>query len=208
MLQETFYTEGKNQFKDNTFSSREWSAPYIADPDEIKMRIASFKLEGRTINSMRFIGLCYRHRRDLIEECAYAALKQMDADDWLRLSEYENIPPALPFDRSAEIDEPLLIRFGDGDVFEIETPEDPEFRFSMNCIPWDIRAGINHPNLDANIIFSPCLGKKIIAVEVNTAAADKDPIFHEYFDGEHSRRELVSDIVLRLEDGNGLRIYA
>ena len=31
---------------------------------------------------------------------------------------------------------PLLIEFEDGDVFEIDTPQTPEFRIGMNCIPW------------------------------------------------------------------------
>ena len=157
---------------------------------------------------MRFIGLCYDHTREMIEEHAYGVLKQSDVEDWQNQSESENIPPDLPFDRAVEIDEPLLIAFEDGDVFEIETSQDPEFRFSMNCIPWDIGAGINLPNLDANIIFAPCIGKKITAVEVNTCVTDKDPMLLGYFDEEHSQRELVSDIVLRLEDGNGIKIYA
>lgn len=208
MLQETYYSTGKNDFNDDTFSSQEWSAPSMVDPDEIKTLIASFKLEGRKISSMRFIGLCYDHTREIIEEHAYSIQKQLDEEDLQNQPKYENIPPNLPFDRAVEIDEPLLIEFEDGDVFEIETPQDPEFRFSMNCIPWDIGAGINHPNLDANIIFAPCIDKKIIAVEVNTFVTDNDPIFHEYFDEEHSLRELVSDIVIRLEDGNGIKIYA
>lgn len=74
---------------------------------------------------------------------------------------------------------------------------------SMNCIPWWIEAGTNLPNADANILFAPCLGRTIESVEVKTYETDKDPMFNSAFDEEGSKRELVSAIVLRLNNGTG-----
>lgn len=208
MLQTASFSSGKNEFKDYKFSAREWSAPTMVDPDKIRKRLEALKLEGRIIKRMKLIGLSYFHVRDWIESHAYDVLDQLDEEERQKQSNYNNIAPDILYGRNAEIDEPLLIEFEDGDVFEIETPQQSEFRFSMNCIPWWIDAGTNLPNLDANIFFSPCIGRTIKAIEVNTYITDKDPIWNDYFDEEHFQRELVSNIILRLDDGNGISVGA
>ena len=206
MLQETYYTSGKNNFKDNIFSSKEWSAPCMVDPEEIKTTVSSFHLEGRTIKRLKFIGMDYSHSRDLIEDAAYRQLKQYDEDERQRRSEYDNIAPETMYGRYAELDEPFLIWFEDGDMLEIDTPQTPEFRISMNCIPWYIDEGCNIRNVDAEVLFSNCIGKTVQKVEVKTYQTEKDPMFNEYFDEEHTRKELVSAIVLRFYGGTSLHI--
>ncbi len=57
MLMETKYSDGKDEFEDYVFDRNEWSAPTMVSPDEIKERIKSFKLEGREIQDMRFVGV-------------------------------------------------------------------------------------------------------------------------------------------------------
>lgn len=206
MLEKTYYSNGKNKFEDYIFSSQEWSAPAMVAPGEIRKRISSFKLEGRKIRKLRMIGLSYMLTRDWIESHAYDCLEPYEEEERKKRSDYRNIDPATPFGCVAQIDEPFLIGFEDGDVFEIDTPQQPEFRMSMNCIPWEIKAGTNLPNVDANVLFAPCLGRYIVNVEVRTEYTDKDPMFHDFFDGEHSKRELVSNIVLWLDDGSGISI--
>ena len=203
MLSGTFYSKGKDNFKDNTFSAEEWSAPYMVSPKEIRERIDSFVLCGRRIKRMRMIGFSYSHTRDWVEEAVYLQVEHLPDEERRRKSDYPTIDLAMQFNRCAEIDEPLLIEFEDGDVFEIDTPQEPEFRMSMNCIPWQIGAGTNLPNVDADILFSPCVGQAIVAAEVHTYMTDKDPMFCGTFD---EPRELVSHITLRLENGVGLQI--
>ena len=206
MLQTIYFSSGKNDFKDNMFDAEEWSAPTMVEPNVIKTRLASMKLEGRKIKRMKLIGLSYMHTPEWIEESAYNVLDQLEEEERQKRSDYHNIAPEMLFGRKAMVDEPLLIEFEDGNVFEIKTPQQPEFRFSMNCIPWGIDAGTNLPNLDADVMFSPCIGKTVKSVEANTFITDTDPFLNDYIDDGHSRRELVSDIVLRLDDGNGIRI--
>ncbi len=62
------------------------------------------------------------------------------------------------------------------------------------------------PNADANVLFAPCLRKAIMNVEIRCYCTDKDPMFNDFFDEEHNKRELVSSIVLWLDDGNGIKI--
>ena len=206
MLEKTLYSDGKNNFEDNTFSAKVWSAPTMVSPEEIRKRLSSFKLEGRIIGALHTIGLNYNLQPRGIETYAYKYLEQYEDEERQKRSEYHNIDPEMPYGCCSEIDEPFLIRFKDGDVFEIITPQEPEFRMSMNCIPWDIEAGTNMPNADANVIYASCIGKTVINVEVRTFFADKDPMFHDFLDEEHRKRELVSEIILWLDDGNGISI--
>ena len=157
---------------------------------------------------MKMIGLSYNHAQDYIEDFAYGQLKHLDENERQHKSSYANIDPNMRFVRYAEIDEPILIEFEDGDVFEIDTPQEPEFRMSMNRIPWLINAGTNHPNIDANILFSPCIGQKIVSIDIVTYITDKHPMYNTAFNDYPYRRELVSDIILRLENGCGLKISA
>lgn len=206
MSKQTYYSNRRDIFKDNIFSASEWSAPSMVSPAEITSLVKSFKLEGRKIKRLKMIGLAYNLRRDWIEDRAYHYYEGLGKEERRRKSDYSNIDPAVPYCRYAEIDEPLLIEFEDGDVFEIVTPQDPEFRMSMNCIPWGIDAGTNPPNVDANILFAPCLGGNIESVEIEPYETDKDPMYNSAFDEKGTRKELVSSIILHLSNGTALCI--
>ena len=56
-------------------------------------------------------------------------------------------------------------------------------------------------NIDANILFSECIGQIIKKIEVNTFITDEEPLFREKFDEEPFKRKLVSDVALCLENG-------
>lgn len=207
MINETITSSGKNEFKDYTFSSSEWSAPTMVSAEEIKNRLNSFNLIGRRIKDLRMIGLSYFLTRNWIEDAAYNALPdEMPEEERQLKSNYDNISSALKFSRYSQIDEPLLVKFEDDDIFEIDTPQEPEYRFSMNCIPWFIDAGTNAPNVEANVLFKPCIGKKIVEVAVDTYISNTDPMFRCPFDDVGTKREMVSRIVLWLEGDIGLSI--
>lgn len=206
MYKGTIYAEGNNQFQNGEFSAEIWAAPYVASPSFIREILSSFHLVGRRIRRMKMIGLSYNLRNEWLEEYAYNSLAGLPEDMRQTQSEYENLSPEMAFPRFAEIDEPLLIEFEDGDVFEIEAPQKPEFRLGMNCIPWDIGAGIGQPNTEANVVFGPALGKEIVSVEVYTYHTDIRPVCHTTFHDDLRSMELVSCIILWLEGDIGLRI--
>lgn len=215
MLMETIYSEGKDEFEDYVFDGSEWSAPTMVSPDEIKERIKSFKLEGRVIQDMRFVGMCYDLTTDMVEDQTYNWFEQngvSDEEELQRLSNYKTIQPCVEFKQTAMIDEPFLIRFTneesyefEGAVFEICCGQEPEYRMSMNCIPWGIDPGVNLLNVDANVLFSTCLGRTIEEVEVKTIVTGIDPFLKEAFE-DGITREIVTGIILRLDDGSGLLI--
>ncbi len=175
----------------NIFKHSEWSAPMLDTLEQILDCITSFNLVGRKIKRMKFVGLCYNLTQMWIENHAYSQLKELDDEERQRTSEYDNIDGDIKFPRFAEIDEPFLIQFEDGEQLELEGIEDYSYRMSMNCIPWDIKAGVNPQNADANVLFDVCLGAKINSVEVIPA---KD---------EHCRAD---NIILWLENDAGIKI--
>ncbi len=194
-------------FTNYTFSGKEWSAPMLKSAEMIKKELDKMQLVGKQIRRMKMIGLSYYLTRDWIEDVAYSRLSHLPKDERQYQSNYKNIPPDMEFLRYSDIDEPFLIEFEDGDVFEIDTPQDPYYRFSMNRIPWGIGSGANSPNVDANGLFSVCIGKRIKEVEVTTYKTDKDPMSGEPFDDKNTEYEFVSRIVLWLENDVGIRIH-
>lgn len=206
MITETVYSEGKDNFG-RCFSAQEWSAPTITSPKEIRERLDSFNLCGRKIKKIKTIGLCYNLTRDWIEDYAYSYLSDLPEKERQMESEYRNIAGDMSFIRRIEIDEPLLIQFEDDDVFEIDTPQEPEFRFSMNCIPWYIEPGVNRYNADGNIIFSNCIGAAVVSVDVSTRITDRHPMFFGDEFRLPEKVEIPTDITLLLDNGCRLVIH-
>lgn len=205
MLEKTYYTNGKNRFN-GVYDRNEWSAPYMVSYEEIKQRIDGFKLIGRKIKDIRAIGMSYIHRRDDIEDRVYNWFDRLGLaeDECKEKSEYENICADMEMERSLEIDEPLLIKFDNDDVFEIVTEQAPEYRMNMNTIPWWITEEVNYPNVEANIIFSNCIGQSIVEIAVNKKIVEEDDLLS--YHGVKKGIELVFEIILWLSNGDGLCI--
>ena len=97
MISNTIYSKGRDTFKDYTFSAREWSAPTMVSPKEIRERIDSFSLCGRKIKRMRLIGLSYCQTRDWVEEAAYRQVEHLPEEERQRKSNYPTIDPTMQF---------------------------------------------------------------------------------------------------------------
>ena len=186
---------------DDRFNLDYWYKKRYITPEEVWEKLNSLRLEGRKIKRMKFIGLCYNFTEYEIEDAVYSRLKDLPEDERQLKSNYDNIDPETEFDREVSIDEPFLIQFEDGDIFEIETPIETKFCIDMNTIPWGTLAETNLPNIDANVLFSECIGQIIKKIEVNTFITDEEPLLREKFDEEPFKRELVSDVALCLENG-------
>ena len=199
-----------DDFRNNVFSHQEWSAESITNPQVLREKLDSYALPGRRIKSLKLIGLSYNLRREWIEEAAYSSLTHLDDEEYEDerqfLSTYKNIDRSMVLSRWAEADEPLLIAFDDGCVFEIDTPWESEFKVGMNCIPYGIDAGTNNPNLDANVLFSGCVGKMVLGVEINTRTTATEPISGDPYLPLGTKREVITNVILRLEGGTGLKI--
>ena len=170
------YSEGKNIYPEHEFSFWEWSAPILQTPEEVMAKVHELGLVGRTVKDIRTIGMGYNWEKDDIRDAIHIALNNMapvlrtqipNPDDFL--------PDGVDISRWAEIDEPLLIAFEDGDILGISFDEGSCVRMELNTIPWNLPPGTNRKNFHANRLFADILGKKIMAVEV-TATSD-EPCF-------------------------------
>ena len=54
------------------------------------------------------------------------------------------------------------------------------------------------------ILFAPALNQKIVEVEITKEVTDHDQMLHCDFDDQDSKREIVTRIVLWLENGIGI----
>ncbi len=196
-------SDGRDRFVENTFRGSEWSAPILETPDEVESYIRQFHLVGRKIKDIRMVGHSYLHSRDDVEEYVYAHLAESE-DKRASCVEYMSIADDYPFQRSIESDEPLLVKFEDEDVFEIDAPQEPEFCMSMNCIPWGIYAGTNYPNCNAAVIFAPCIGRTVVSVKVDTYEAEKHPMYFTPLG--NGQKRLTERITIWLDNGYGIRI--
>ena len=84
------------------------------------------------------------------------------------------LPEEIYLLRWAEIDEPLLIEFEDGDILAIDYSEGSSVRIDMNTIPRDISFGTNRPTVHADKLFNDIIGKEIVAVDITTSTESPD----------------------------------
>lgn len=164
-------SEGKNQYPNHKFSFWEWSAPVLQKPEEVMEKIRELRLVGRVVRDIRAVGMGYgwswNDPDDLIPRAArYAGKERLYSG--LRLP----LPNRYRFERSVQIDEPILIAFEDGDILGIDFSEGSSVRMDLNTIPWDIQPGTNQKNFHANRLFADLIGKPITAVELSVSTAE------------------------------------
>lgn len=154
-------------------SHREWQVPKLSSPLEIRERLDEMNLTGRTIRNIRFIGYSYFHEDKWLENHVYINLPDdMSEDEKHNLSHVDNIPSDFELFCNAKIDDPCVILFENGETFEIDALMDSEYMFSMNCISWDSDIADRERNVDAGVLFSQAIGKRITEVEA-TVEYDK-----------------------------------
>ncbi len=157
-------SSGNNLFKDNRFDFRTWSAPILQTPEEVSAKLRELDLTGRTVRDIQAVGRNYM----LAYDCFYEVFEAVRRNDDAALA-------SLEFPCMIEIDEPLLIRFEDGDILGIDFSEGSSVRMEMNTLPWDILPDINARNCHADRMFRKIQGTQIADVFMTTSL--KQPIF-------------------------------
>jgi hypothetical protein len=169
--------------------------------EEAKEYIQQFRLEGRTIRDFFLVGFSYMHTEDMLSDTVYEDPSDPVYIERAKAWETEGFSGDDLFLQYIESDEPLLIRFEDGDTFEISFFTENDLQISMNCIPWGIEAGCNYQNCDADVFFSSCKGHTIRSVEVY---GEKTSIYRE---GTAQEVNAPEKTILRLDNGIGIAIY-
>ena len=166
---------GKNNYTNNRFAYWEWSAPVLQTYDEVVAKFRELKLQGRRIKSFYTVGMGYNWTHNAIGNAIYNALadkiaaKQITPD-----GPFPFLPEGAHITRYAEIDEPFLIEFEDGDVLGVDYSEGSSVRLEMNTVPKDIQYGTNHPTFHPNVLFESLIGREIVAIEITTSTECDD----------------------------------
>ena len=112
----------------------------------------------------------YNWNEDHFGEAIYNTTERMIKEN--RISSkgpFPFLPEGVYISRYAEIDEPFLIEFEDGDILGVDYSEGSCVRMELNTIPKDIKFGINRRTFRPNVLFGSLIGKEIVAVEVMTS---------------------------------------
>lgn len=160
-------SDGKNQFPGHFFSFWEWSAPILQTAEEVIQRFHELKLEGRVVKDIHAIGMGYNWTDYGIDEAVYNAMEKMSQPDRAAISNPDAfLPEGVELPCFAEIDEPLLIVFEDGDVLGITFDEGSCVRMALNTLPLTLEYGTNRKTFHANRLFRDMIGKEILGLEV------------------------------------------
>lgn len=163
-------SKGNNKFTNNKYSYWEWSAPILQTYEELLSKFKELKLEGRIIKDIRCVGMAYNWREDDIADCVYNVLDEMTNEQRGSLKNPRAfLPEGIYLLRWAEIAEPMLIEFEDGDILAIDYSEGSSIRIDMNTIPKNISFGTNRPTVHADKLFDDIIGKEIVAVDITTS---------------------------------------
>lgn len=173
-------SDGKNNFKNNEYSYWEWSAPVLQTYGEVISKIKELNLQGRVIKNFYTVGMGYNWTEYDIGEAIYNSLEEMiNLKQISAEGPFPFLPDGVYISRYAEIDEPFLIEFEDGDILCIDYSEGSSVRMEMNTIPKNIDFGTNRKTFHPNILFGSLIGKRVVAVEVTTSTECDD------FTGSH-----------------------
>lgn len=163
-------SNGKNNFKNNEFSFWEWSAPILQTHEEVTSKIKELKLQGRVIKGFYSVGMGYNWNEDDIGDAIYNATKRLIKENRITSrGPFPFLPEGVYISRYAEIDEPFLIEFEDGDILGVDYSEGSCVRMELNTIPKDIEFGTNRRTFHPNVLFGSLIGREIVAVEVTTS---------------------------------------
>ncbi len=195
-------SKGTNEFENNKFSFWAWSADVLQTPKEVMEKVRELKLVGRVVRDIITIDMAYNWTDNGICESIFNQMEIMhpvlrgqipNPDDFL--------PNGVELMCYAEIDDPLLIEFEDGDVLAISFDDGSCVRMGLNEIPRSINGGPHGKNFHANRLFRDMIGKPICAVEVTASTEEPEFTFSHGLVLEE-QPEYVTEICLVYEDGS------
>lgn len=194
-------SDGKNNFANNEFSYWEWSAPILQTYDEVISKIKELQLQGRIIKNFITIGMGYNWTEIDLGEAIYLALeRKIESKQISSNGPFPSLPQEVYIPRRAELDEPFLIEFEDGDILAIDYSEGSSVRMEINTIPKDIHWGTNRKSFHPNVLFNSLIGKEIVAVEVTTSTeCDEFTYSHGLDIGEQDSYIKKFSIVCRID---------
>lgn len=162
-------------FVDDIFNVEEWTAPELSSIEEAQETINAFALRGKRISDIAFTSELINFRRESIEQYAYEAMGGLQGEERVACSKYENIDENLAFPMEAITDGAVILKFDDGDQFEICVDRAGKIRIAENKIPWEMACDSRLRNLeDPFNVFSSAMKETVKEIDVEYACKEVD----------------------------------
>ncbi len=164
---------GNDNFVNNKFDAREWSAPIIQEPRILKEYLDASGIVGSTIKEIALVG-DYLSGLDGVWVSTFyydyygtdseGIMHEIPADYAKTLEWLKNYTTVLS---TYDIDKPVIIKTDKG-AFEIDSVESSTVRISKDCIPQHMYAHNDNMRMSFDIrkIFAHLCGKKIIDYDI------------------------------------------
>ncbi len=175
------------------FDFTEWKSNYTYDINELQRQLDSMGIVGRKIKDIRFISHVYNLTEENITETLFNMTEGYPKEDQLYLLKLNHVDDLFPIPLDFEMDEPVLIKFEDGDVLELYTPQEGYYKVGMNNIPWNADGVINYENANGSILFDLCKEAVVVGLEARLG-----PKLWSYLEG----KEFIMSINMKLQRDN------
>lgn len=162
-------SEGKNDFKNNTFDKYRWSANTYETPEEILACLHVLGVYEKRVRSVSAIGALLHFSLGDWKTIALRTLAEagiiIDFDtyeEWVEfhdgtkknLSDCLDLLRKVKTERSVNLCEPLLVIFDDDNVLELLPCAPHGLRIGYNTLPMDMRNGANRAEYDIGVLFN------------------------------------------------------
>lgn len=134
----------------NIFNRFEWDKTIYRTIEELKKDFPVNNLIGRRIKALNIIGSA-----EILHSW------------YVKRNENKKSSKEEKLDCSILANEPFVIIFDDNSTFEIQLLWERDYCFSENQISPEINDGINHSNINANILFKELIGTTITKIIVD-----------------------------------------
>lgn len=180
-------SNGKNDFKNNTFDKFRWSANTYETTDEIIRCFRELGVFEKRVRGITAIGAVLQDSLQNWKEEAVQVLYDAGIIDnwdlsagWIKMNDgiTYNTEECLHYlknassERIVRLFEPLLILFEDGNVMELLPCAPKGLRIGYNSLPKDMRNGINRFEFDVGKMFNQFVsGKDFFKVRIDSTVS-------------------------------------
>ena len=175
----------------------------LNDTEKIRETLQKVELCGRKIDEIWMKNDSCFHTKEGIEEIAYQRLEKFPEEERQKKSEYGNIPANVMFERTAWTDGPIRIQVTGTEspynVLKIDAPMEGTFDIAWEK-SWCSSRGLGGGNVDANVLFAPCIGHEIINVRYQERKKSPYPM------PEDVPECIIDSIILILDNGVQLKM--
>lgn len=172
---------------------------YLTTAEGVAEKVRELNLVGRVVEDIRAVGCGFNWTvRDVADHIHDTLDRLPERTDAMKDMEW-HFPVEDRFDAEAIIDDPILIKFQDGDVLAIEFVCEGCLYMELNTVSWDTVNKPDNRTFHANRLFADMLGKQIVDV-ITTVTMQKPISADANWCGMGEQLSYIESVTLRNQD--------